>query len=44
MRGKVAAAVAVIETPDGTTLASDIEQMLDEEPDRKWRDRIEAIE
>ncbi len=40
---QVAVAVAAIETPDGTQLASDIERLFEEEPDREWRDAIETV-
>jgi hypothetical protein len=40
---QVAAAIAAIKTPGAATLARDIERLFDEEPDREWRDHIEAV-
>jgi hypothetical protein len=40
---QVAAAIAKIKTPDGTKLARDIERLFEQQPDREWRDAIEAV-
>lgn len=42
LESRVAASVAAIKTPKGTTLAKDIRQMFKREPEREWRDQIEA--
>jgi hypothetical protein len=34
---------AAIETRDGDTLAKGIEDLFEQEPDREWRDHIEAV-
>jgi hypothetical protein len=39
---QVAEAVAAIEKPNGEALAQGIEDLFDREPDREWRDYIEA--
>jgi hypothetical protein len=41
--GQVAAAVAAIEMPSAVELAQDIEQLFEREPERQWRDHIEAV-
>jgi hypothetical protein len=40
---QVAAAIAGIKTPKGAELASDIEELFKQEPDREWRNAIEAV-
>ena len=40
---QVAEAIAAIETPTADALAEGIEQMFEREPDREWRDHIEAV-
>jgi hypothetical protein len=39
---QVAEAVAAIEKPNGEALAEGIEDLFEKEPDREWRDHIEA--
>jgi hypothetical protein len=39
---QVADTIAAIKTPKGATLARDIKQLFKREPDREWRDHIEA--
>ena len=39
---QVAATVAAIEKPNGEALAEGIEDLFEQEPDREWRDHIEA--
>jgi hypothetical protein len=41
--GQVAAAVAAIDTPNADELAQGIEQLFKREPERQWRDHIEAV-
>ena len=40
---QIAATIAAIETPDGEMLARDIEQLFEKQPDREWRDAVEAV-
>ena len=40
---QVAAAIAAIETPDGTVLTADIKQVFAATPDAQWRDLIETV-
>jgi hypothetical protein len=40
---QVAATIASIKTPKATTLAKDIRKLFKREPDREWRDHIEAV-
>ena len=40
---RVAAAIAGIKTPNAATLKRDIGQLFKQEPDREWRDHIEAV-
>jgi len=40
---QVAAAIAQIETPDGTVLTAGIKQVFAATPDAQWRDLIEAV-
>ena len=40
---QVAAAIAAIKTPDGAKLARDIARLFKRQPDREWRDHIEAV-
>ena len=39
---QVATAIAAVEKPDGAALAEGIEDLFEQEPDRQWRDHIEA--
>jgi hypothetical protein len=39
---QVAGAIAAIEKPNGEALAEGIEDLFEKEPDREWRDHIEA--
>jgi len=41
--GQVAAAIAQIEPPDGTTLAAGVKDMFNATPDAQWRDHIETV-
>ena len=40
---QVAAAIAAIKKPTAAALAKGIKQLFEQEPDREWRDHIEAI-
>jgi hypothetical protein len=40
---QVAAAIAAIEKPTAATLAADIEESFEQEPEREWREHIEAV-
>jgi len=40
---QVAAAIAAIEKPDGSSLAQGIRELFEHEPDREWRDHVEAV-
>lgn len=40
---QIAVAIAKIEMPDGATLAQDIEELFEQEPDAQWRDHIEEV-
>ena len=40
---QVTDSIAAIKKPKGTTLAKDIKQLFKREPDREWRDHIEAV-
>jgi hypothetical protein len=40
---EVATAIAAIEKPSPAILAQGIQQLFGEEPDREWRDHVEAI-
>jgi hypothetical protein len=40
---QITAAIAKIATPDGEELASDIEELFEEESDSEWRDAIETV-
>ena len=42
LENQVAAAIAAIEKPDGVALAEGISDLFKQEPDREWRDHIEA--
>lgn len=43
LEGRVADALAKIETPDAATLEQDIRQLFTQEPERAWRDLINAV-
>jgi hypothetical protein len=43
IEAQIEAARAEIKTPDGDTLAGDIEKLFGETPDAEWRDHIEAV-
>jgi|SoimicmetaTmtLMB_FD_contig_31_17151015_length_613_multi_3_in_0_out_0_2 hypothetical protein len=40
---QVAAAVAAIKLPDGVRLTRDTAKLFKRQPDREWRDHIEAV-
>ena len=40
---QVADTLAAITKPDGATLAKDIAELFEREPDREWRDHIVAV-
>ena len=42
LENQVASAIATIEKPDGVALAEGISDLFKQEPDREWRDHIEA--
>jgi hypothetical protein len=41
--GRVADAMAKTETREAATLEEDIRQLFKQEPEREWRDHIEAV-
>jgi hypothetical protein len=41
--GQVAAAVAAIESPDSTALATGVKELFKTTPDAQWRDHIESV-
>jgi hypothetical protein len=43
LENQVAAAIAEIEKPDSATLAEGIRCLFQQEPEREWRDHIEAV-
>jgi hypothetical protein len=43
VEAQVVAALANIEKPQAATLIDGIEQLFQREPDRKWRDHIDAV-
>jgi hypothetical protein len=42
LEDQVAAAIAAIKKPTGAALAEGVKQLFEREPDREWRDHIEA--
>jgi hypothetical protein len=40
---QVAATIAKIKKPKATVLATDIKRLFKREPDREWRDHVEAV-
>jgi hypothetical protein len=42
LENQVATAIAAIEKPDGVALAEGISDLFKQEPDREWRDHLEA--
>jgi hypothetical protein len=40
---RVTAVIAAITTPDAAELAGDIKKLFEQQPDREWRDAIEAV-
>ena len=41
--GQVTAAIAAIQKPTAAVIAKGVEQLFAREPDRDWRDHIEAV-
>ncbi len=43
LEGRVAATIAAIKTPKAATLAKDAKRLFKREPNREWRDHMEAV-